>query len=149
MIRDEILRLTRVEFPAAEKLYVLGPHYEFGYCETPSRACAERDFFYGLDREWPQELKDQKLSWGICLGLWDSAYYMKERDDIVTLGRRYEEVAKAMYLNMADTAALLVSTFMFQSTDSYIFERSFRNAGWEITHIGLDRSEPLLIIKGR
>ena len=147
MIRDELLRLTRSEFPKADQLYVLGPHYEFGYCETPSPACDERGFFYGLDQGWPRELIERKLSWGICLGLWDSAYYMTQRDDMLTLAQKYEETAAALYSNMADRAALLVSTLMWNSVDSLIFDRSFRNAGWELTRVGSHGAEPLLMIK--
>lgn len=147
-IRDELLRLTRVEFPGAEKLYVLGPHYELGSFETPSDACSERGFFFGLDKEWPQELKDKKLSWGISLGLWDSAYYMKGVCDKDILAQLYEEVANAIYRNMADEAVLLVSTLMSHSNDSYIFDRSFTRAGWEITRVGLDGTDPVLLLKG-
>ena len=147
IIRDELLHLTRREFAKADQLYVLGPHYEFGYCETPSSACHERDFFYGLDKDWPRELIERKLSWGICLGLWDSAYYMTRRDDTLTLARKYEETAAALYSNMADRAALLVSTLMWNSVDSLIFDRSFRNAGWEMIRVGSHGADPLLIIK--
>jgi len=147
LIRDELLSLTRREFPRANRLYVVGPNYEFGYCETPSSACSERDFFFGLDKDWPQELIDQKLSWGICLGLWDSAYYMKENDSTATLARKYEEVAHALYRNMAEQAALLVSTLMWNSIDSHIFDRSFRKAGWEVIRLGSHGAEPLLIVK--
>lgn len=147
-IRDELLHLTQMEFPRADKLYVLGPHYEFGRCETPSPACPERGFFFGLDKAWPRELLEPKLSWGICLGLWDSAYYMTGRDDTVTLAQRYEETASAIYNNMADRAALLVSTLMWQSADSFVFERSFRKAGWKIGQVGSYGADPLLLVKG-
>jgi len=145
-IRDELLNITQLAFPKATKLSVLGPQYEFGYSETPGVACAERDLFYGLDTQWPQELINQKLSWGVCLGLWDSAYYMAV-DDHRTLASRYEEVASTLFNNMANNAALLISTLMMTSPDSYIFERSFTRCGWEAYRLAVLGADPLLLVK--
>lgn len=146
MIRDELLAITRLEFPKATTLSVLGPQYEFGYSETPGVACAERDFFYGLDTQWPQELINQKLSWGVCLGLWDSAYYVSVHDD-QPLSSRYEAVATALHNNMGDQAALLVSTLMMTSPDAHIFQRSFERCGWQAHRLGRYGADPLLLVK--
>ncbi len=147
-LRDKLLTHTQRLFPDAQSLKILGPEYESGYSRQAGTLNTNLGVYWGLDSSWPQELIDQKISWGICLNLWDESYYLSPLSDAKQTSKSYDLVARNLFNNMAEQATLIVTTLMSGTVQFDLFAQSFEKAGWKIVAINEQGQDPMLLVKG-